>query len=267
MQWVSLISTILSWIFIAALFFGRKFVEAEIENRVEHRFNERLERLRAELQTKANEIAALREGVFSGRMQRQALLDKRRMEAVERAWASAVAISSLKTAASLVSMIKFDVAAREAAGNAQFRDVMKVFLQPPPDKLPNDPAKNERPFLSPLAWAYLSAYRTILLSAYMRLALLTGGIEKADTLLDDKETIKVLKAALPHQAEYIDTHGYAGFYYLLDELQENLLIALQITLDGSSADEESIKQSVEIMDRLKEAERERAEAQAQAAQP
>jgi hypothetical protein len=235
---------------------------AEIERRVEHKFNERLEKLRAELQAKASEIATLRDTVLSGRMQRQALLDKRRMEAVERAWAGAVAASSLKMAAGLMSRIKFDVASKEAAHNQQFRDAMKVFLIPPPDKMPDDPAKNERPFLSPLAWAYLSAYRTILLSGYVRLAMLTTGVDKAHELLDDKEAIKVLKAALPDRTEFIDEHGAAGFYYLLDELQEKLLVELQKTLEGSGTDENSIKQSVEIMDRLKEAQRETAEARA-----
>jgi hypothetical protein len=39
---------------------------------------------KSELRSKEAEIAALRDGILSGRMQRQALLDKRPMEAVEK---------------------------------------------------------------------------------------------------------------------------------------------------------------------------------------
>jgi hypothetical protein len=39
---------------------------------------------KSELRSKEAEIAALRDGILSRRMQRQALLDKRRMEAVEK---------------------------------------------------------------------------------------------------------------------------------------------------------------------------------------
>ena len=81
MQWLSLISTVLSWILIGALLLGRRWFEAKIEKGVEHKFNEKLENFRADLRNKEAEISALRDGVLSGRAQRQALLDKRRFEA------------------------------------------------------------------------------------------------------------------------------------------------------------------------------------------
>jgi hypothetical protein len=95
----------------------------------------------------------------------------------------------------------------------------------------------------------------------MRLVVLTSGLESPDKYMDEKHAFKVLKAALPHQTEYIDKYGHAGFYYLLDELQEKLLVELQKMLEGHDATEASINQSVEIMDRLKEAQREKAEAE------
>ena len=77
------------------IFAGRNWLKASKERSVQHRFDARLEELRAdlrkseeglksELRLKEGQITALRDGVLSGRAHRQALLDKRRLEAVDR---------------------------------------------------------------------------------------------------------------------------------------------------------------------------------------
>ena len=75
------------------VFIGRNWIKARIEQSVRSGFEARLEALRSdlrrseeqlksELHSKEVQISALRDGILSGRTQRQALLDKRRLEAI-----------------------------------------------------------------------------------------------------------------------------------------------------------------------------------------
>ncbi len=88
----------------AALFVGRNWLKANVEKNVQHKFDAKLEALRTELhkseekfkqelQAREAEISALRNGVMGGRATRQAIIDKRRVEAVEHLWAAFVALS------------------------------------------------------------------------------------------------------------------------------------------------------------------------------
>jgi hypothetical protein len=85
-------------VFGIAIFAGRNWLKATIEHSVQHHFDKEIEELRtelrkseetfkSELRLKETEIGALRDGILSGRTQRQAFLDRRRLDAVERLWA------------------------------------------------------------------------------------------------------------------------------------------------------------------------------------
>jgi len=69
----------------------------------------------------------------------------------------------------------------------------------------------------------------------------------AKDIMDDQAIAKVIKAALPHQAEFIDKYGASGYYFLVDQLESKLLQDLQAMLGGSEADKASIQQAAEIL--------------------
>ncbi|WP_271570440.1 hypothetical protein [Bradyrhizobium sp. CCBAU 11386] len=97
-------SDIVPWISLAvslatplAIFTGRNWLKARIEKGVQHGFDRKIEQMRADLREseerlksslrdKEGEIATLRSTVLAGSSGRQALLDKRRFEAVEKVW-------------------------------------------------------------------------------------------------------------------------------------------------------------------------------------
>ncbi len=81
---------------------------------------------------------------------------------------------------------------------------------------------------------------------------LASGLENVDKLVKLDAANKILKAALPHQSEYIDEYGFKGYHYLLDELEEKLMLALRQTLDGEDLDQESISRSAKIIKMVKE---------------
>jgi hypothetical protein len=57
---------------------------------------------------------------------------------------------------------------------------------------------------------------------------------------------KVMKAALPHQSQFIDEQDPSSYYYLLDEIEGKLLEELQKILDGKEVTQSSIQQARDI---------------------
>jgi len=56
-----------------------------------------------------------------------------------------------------------------------------------------------------------------------------------------------LKAALPHQSEWIDGTPPEMYHFLLDELEERLLSELRNILDGVQADEAAAQKAKGIL--------------------
>jgi hypothetical protein len=108
----------------ALIFIGRNWIKARIEQSVRSGFEARLEALRSdlrrseeglksELRSKEAEITALRDGILSWRTQRQALVDKRRLEAIDGLRAAFTTLAPFATVSKMMTSINFDVAARE----------------------------------------------------------------------------------------------------------------------------------------------------------
>lgn len=254
----------------AAIFIGRNWLKANIERSVEHRFNERIEAVRSELRkneeefkaalrTKEVELAALRDGILTGRAQRQALLDQRRVAAVDGLWKGFMALAPFFGISAYMAVIKFEAAAEEAARNPAIRDMFTTLQKAvagDPDALLKKldaQAKEQQPFVSPLAWAYYSAYQSIVLHAFIRAKVLQIGLENPGQFFREEPIKKVLKAALPHQSEYIDMYGASGYHYLLEELEKNLLAELQRMLTGADQDAAGVAQATRIMEMVHEA--------------
>jgi hypothetical protein len=163
--WISLAVNVL---ILAAFLAGKKWIEAGAEKTLQHRFDQKLAITNSDLRAKEAEIVALREMVLSGRSQRQALLDKRKLEAVERIWASLTRLAPLVGVSRSMRSIIFDEVAKRAPHDLKLRQFFDMIAKPSlVDSFDKDhPAIHEQPFLSPLAWAYYSAYQAIVMSAY-----------------------------------------------------------------------------------------------------
>jgi hypothetical protein len=246
------------------LFVGRNWIKARIERSVQHGFDVELENLRAEvrkseedfkseLRLKEAEITALRDGILTGRAQRQALLDKRRLDAVERVWSAISELAPLRGVSALMAVINFEAASEEAPRNPKVRQFFETISRTQVPDIANvkHSARDEQPFVSALAWAYFSAYQTIVLGSYIRAKILEFGIEKAGKLLNDNHVKDVLRAALPHQSEFIDKYDPLSYHYLLDELEKNLLAELQKMLHGEDQDEAGVAHAARIMEMVR----------------
>lgn len=106
-----------------------------------------------------------------------------------------------------------------------------------------------QPYVSDLAWALFSAYKGIVAYSFLQLQILSKGLDP--TLLKDDLHLKVLKAALPHHSERIDSEGVAIGAKLFDELAANLLSELRRVIEGREQDHASVNRGVEIIKHLR----------------
>lgn len=251
MDWTTWVPTVILGI---ALFLSRNWIKYSIERSVQHKFDEKLQNLQSDLRSKEHQLTALREAVLSGRASRQQLLDQRRLEAVERVWKSVMELAPYKVLSALLVSVNLDIAEKEAARDPKVRELFEILGRSisSSDKVPENSAINEKPFISPIAWAYFSAYQTILAGAFAQYKALEIGIENPRQFIDTDSVKKVLKTTLPHLSDFVEKHDSTAYHYLLNELEERLLEELRAMLEGADVDETSLKRSAEIMKVIEE---------------
>ena len=253
------ISTILT-VFI--IWLCRNLIMTRLKNAVEHEYEKKIDILRtelrnseesfkAELRTKASQIEALRSGALSGIINRQAIVYKRQIEAVERLWEAVISISPSKTISAIMARLKVDIVAGDAAKNPQVREMFKAIGDAFDAKGSTCiEASKIRPFVSKLAWAYCSAYQVIIAYAVVQCKMIQSGTTK--NYFDVEAIKKLVKIALPHQEANIEKYGPSVFHHLLEELESKLLIEIEFMLSGKESDKKSIETAATIM---KEADR------------
>jgi hypothetical protein len=242
-----------------ALFLVQKLAITRLTKTVQGEFDAKLaelnsrlrtseEAFKADLKRKEIEILALQGGAMQSRLSRLVAVEKRRLEAVDQIWGAVYDLSFAKALAASVSGLKWEAISKEVAKNPRAKDAFAVF------KIDEEKyggagklARQARPFITPMAWAYYSAYEAILMHAVALMKMLQLGIDGLK-FLKSEELIALIKTALPYQAEYIDQHGPSAAYYLLDQLENRLLAELKSMLDGGEADMTEVARAKKILD-------------------
>jgi hypothetical protein len=257
--WASLLLAVATPI---ALFACRSWIIARITKGVQHEFDVKLEKFRATLKTseeqlksglreKEAEISTLRNTVLSGSANRQTLLDKRRFEAVEKIWTAVNDFAPLKSLYQMTTDLNYDALARRVgeAKIQQFLSTIDTTVQNQENL--TSVARDERPFVPELTWAFFSAYSTLLTFNLIRFKTLKLGIENPQEFLNTEHVKNILKAALPHRAQFIDEFDAGAYYHLLEEIETNLLSELRKILEGKETDQNSLKQAKDILSAVK----------------
>lgn len=267
LPWLSLFLSIGTPI---AIFAGRNWIKARIEKGVQHRFDHRLEEIRAEfraseerlksnLRDRESEIATLRNTVLVGSAGRQSLLDKRRFESVERVWTAVNDMGRLKHLSSFMALLNIKEVSKRA-NDPKMQQFLAMMGSGAPDigEIKNV-ARDERPFLPELAWAYFSAFQTILNGNLALFKVMQIGVDDPDKVLTRDGLKKILKATLPHQSQWIDSTEPERYHYLLDELEDKLLGELRKILDGVEADQAATERAKSILSTVNLVDHERAQ--------
>jgi DNA-binding protein Fis len=250
------------------IFIGRNWIKARIEQSVRSGFEAKLEALRSdlrrseeelksELRSKETEITALRDGILSGRTQRQVLVDKRRLEAIDGLWAAFSTLAPFTMVSKMMGSINFDVAAREVHQNPNTQQFFRMISGGDQTenlaKMAQHSGKSQQPFVSPLAGAYFSAYQTVVVGAYIRAKVLEIGMEDAHQLITDEPIKNVLKTAMPYYSQFIDEQPVGVYHLLLDDLEKHLIAELQKMIRGDEQDQASVEQAARIMEMVEKA--------------
>ncbi len=230
-----------------------KLLAGAIDRAVQHKLDERLERIRAEIRSAETSIDALRTSALSGVTARQTMLDTRKLVAVERLWAALISMSSAKSVALMTGSVKLDELLRRSNGTdsqarsvQQFAGLMLKGLLPEGFKYDPTPDR-ERPFLSAQAWSLFVAYRLAISHPVMVLTLAQSGFGADAMKADPKEALEILKAALPHFSNYIDQYGLTGLHLLIPRLEERLLEVLDADLRGVESHAVTVEAAADII--------------------
>ncbi|MDO8341651.1 MAG: hypothetical protein Q7T48_00465 [Cellvibrio sp.] len=244
MDWLPAITT--TSLLALALWLTKSAILERLKGAVQHEFNEKLEKVKTELREKENQITALRAGALSGASHRQVALYERKLKAAEKLWSAVNSLSGGKGISSIMAAIKFEAAARESARNPlarkAFEMVGKTFDL---TKVDFSGAYRARPFVSRLAWAYYSAYQSIIFQSVIRLEALKAGTQ--EDFSKGKELVALVLAALPHHKSYFEENADQTLHYLLDELEEKVLLEIEKILNGELEDEQSLERAAKIL--------------------
>ncbi|MDO9055986.1 MAG: hypothetical protein Q7U69_05515 [Sulfuricurvum sp.] len=244
-NWIPALTT--TSLFAVALWLAKSLIMTRLQNSVKSEFDHKLEVLRSELKSKEAQIESLRSGAMSGLITRQGTLYQRKLQAIDQIWSSVKELEKAKYISTTLGSLNIQECAKESVKNPKFRDFIETISGNfDITKLDMSGSKFARPFLTPLAWAYYSAYSSIIMQAVTVMQVLKIGIDSAEKLLKLENTNSLLKTVLPHRTEYINQHGMSIHQYLLDEIEELLLMELKNIQDGHEDDKENAKRAAEI---------------------
>lgn len=262
-NWIPALTT--TSLFGGALWLARSLIMTRLKNSVKNEFDSKLEVLRSELKSKEAQIESLRSGAMSGLITRQGALYQRKLQAIDQIWSSVKELEKAKYISSMLGTLKFEECAKESARNPKFREFIETISGNfDIANLDMSGSKLARPFLTPLAWAYYSAYSSVIMQAVAVMQILKIGVDNAEKYLNFENTNSLLKTVLPSKTEYIDKYGMSGHHHLLDEIEELLLMELKSIQEGNEDDRENAKRAAEINKEVEKVSNEVAEMQASA---
>ena len=252
-------------LFGGALWLARSLIMTRLKNSVKNEFDSKLEVLRSELKSKEAQIEALRSGAMSGLLTRQGVLYQRKLQAIDQIWSSVKELEKAKYISATLATLKFEECAKESAKNPKFRQFIETIGGNLEVKNLDTSGSNlARPFVTPLAWAYYSAYSSVILQAVAVMQILKIGVDKAEKYLNFDNTNNLLKTVLPSKTDYIEKYGMACHHYLLDEIEQLLLMELKNIQDGKEDDKENARRAADINKEVEKVSNEVAEMQASA---
>lgn len=184
---------------------------------------------------------------MSGLITRQGALYQRRLDAIDQIWGAVKELDKAKHISSTMAVLEFEICAKESARNPKFRNFIDTVSGDfDPKSLNLSGASLARPFLTPLAWAYYSAFSAVIMSAVGKMQILKIGLDDVEKYLNSDYPNKLLKTVLPSKSSFIDEHGHTAHHHLLDEIEDLLLLELRNIQDGIDADKDNTKRAAEI---------------------
>jgi len=131
-DWIPAVST--TSLFAAALWLLRSMITTRLRASVQHEFNQKIENLKTslreseesfkfDLRLKETQIEALRSGALSALASRQAVLDERRILAVDQIWSAVQKLAPAKSLSATIAVLNFEEALKLSASRPDSREM------------------------------------------------------------------------------------------------------------------------------------------------
>jgi len=219
---------------VLLVYLGRDWAKQLIRSGVQHDFDRELEVLRSQLRAaeqrfneefarKEAQLEVLRNNALGLRAHREAILETRRLQAVDRVWSEVVDLAPYKSVVLMMATMNLEAIAKRVPHDDKLRRVMGMIGNLPKGEPPKA-AVRERPHLSPLAWSLFSAYQAILLIAW--------------------STAKALELGLSAK---IGASTSREYFLHVEELEKRLLDELKRMMVGEEYDSANVAKAVEIL--------------------
>ena len=236
-------------IFSFLAWMGRNFIAQFFKNAIKYDYDEKIEKLKAEIKSNESDILALRSGALSGVVERQKVLFSKQVLAVEKLWANVILLMPAKNASMLMQAVDYDEWAKKSERDGDVRKTFEMMGNSTFqfEKIKKLNALDIRPFVSEILWAYYWSYQSILIHDLTKIQLIKIGtyVEKID---DTKHLERLLVAALPEYKETIENNKTTSYYHFLELLENKILDEIKKILDGGESDKDNIEKAKTILD-------------------
>jgi len=228
------------------VFFARHKLQRWATKSVEHRFDARLEQLRADLRQKEDEyrteisrqdrrVDALRSPAMQILVAKRNAVAQRQLQAIDQLWEAVGTQAQLKFACRLMQAINLQRLCEQRMLDDNTKGYFaKLFEISGLANIKPSDYHSARPYVTDQCWAIFSAYQAIGGYAAAWLAMLKSGLADRELIRDDV-VVALAKAALPSHADFIDQHGAQSVFHLMDTLETAVLRELRKALDVNPA--------------------------------
>lgn len=229
---------------------GRTWLQERLTASVRLETEQKLARLKSELETANQRIRDLASVGSAANSQVESALVEHRIAAVKKVWESVQSWQQVSVATMMVSVLPDKWIKKNASHpgtKSTFEQVLKGV-----DHLDFMRKQNEaelvRPFLSESAWALYSAYYSFLSARLTKASLLTiPGIDHAEALSRFNERDLVEKSAPKDILAAYDKNPYVGTEPYLRFLREMMLAEFRVFLSGQRAGTQAVQDAAQIL--------------------
>ncbi len=254
LNWIPAITT--TSLFGLILWILRKWFSERLSSSIKHDYNKKLENikntfsqeieiLKFELEERKSELSSLKSSALANLTKRQALMFDKQVQSASRIWEARVNLGKGALVSELSSRINWDFVNENKTPDAGTQRICEEILKSfNVNDLSTIEVMKERPFVSPIVWAYYSAYQAIIVDAYLRVTLTSSGQSLSPIKTDF--TSKLLQTTLPEFSASIKKHNTSLYPQLLDHISDKLLQEITNMLSGKEIDKATIESAHNI---------------------
>ncbi len=178
-------------------------------------------------------------------------VSKREIEAAEAIWSSVGKLDELFAPAQIAEILKFDeIEAASSSDRKKFEELAEMLTKTFTPEFAKDLRCDwARLFVNESAWAFYSAYHSILMTGAIRLKTLAIGAPLTGPEINSGLKKAILEA-LPHQEPTFEKFPDVSSTIFLQEIKQALVIELRRSIQGEHSSSAEVKKSIAILDAL-----------------